>query len=92
MKKLYSSLMITLLMTSCVSLTSPGKLVTVVKEENVLKKCDNLGEVIATPPYFGPNDAKNTMRNKTADLGGDSMFITKYYSIGNATALAYKCN
>ena len=81
-----------ILMTSCVSLTDSGKLVTVIKEKDDLIKCNNIGEVIATPPYFGPNDAKNTMKNKTADLGGDSMLITKYYSPGNAKALAYKCN
>lgn len=51
--------------------------------------CKSLSFVEAHPPYSTPNDAKNEMKNKTAILGGNVLFITNYSM--KATGVAYLC-
>ena len=77
--------------TGCVSLTPTAKLISETKTEGEVANCVNPGEVVATPPFVGPSDAKNTLRNKAAALGANKILITKY-GIGTAKAQAYKCD
>lgn len=51
--------------------------------------CKSLGFVDAHPPYSTPNDAMNEMKNKTAILGGNVLFVTNYSM--KATGVAYLC-
>jgi len=48
-----------------------------------------LGFVEAKPPYSTPNDARNEMKNKTAILGGNVLFVTNYSM--KAAGVAYAC-
>lgn len=43
----------------------------------------------AKPPFSTPNDARNEMKNKTAILGGNVLFVTNYSL--KATGVAYAC-
>jgi hypothetical protein len=75
----------------CVSTTSLGKAVSIVDEEELSANCADLGEVTASPPFVGPSDAKNKLRNDAGELGANTIVLTKY-GIGTAKAQAYKCD
>jgi hypothetical protein len=74
----------------CTSLSLQGEGVRMTKHESDVADCKALGEVTATPPFIGPNDAKNTLRNKAGDLGGDVLLVTSM-SVGTAKGQAYNC-
>lgn len=73
-------------------LTPEGKNVTVLLSASkaVELSCKKIQEVKAYPPYILPDDARNTLRNETAKLGGNAIVITNYL-IGIAKGDAYKC-
>jgi hypothetical protein len=68
-----------------------GENVSLTRHESDVAQCESLGEVTAPPPFIGPKDAEHTLRNKTADLGGDVVLITRM-SVGTAKGQAYNCN
>jgi len=66
-----------------------AKKVKVTRESKDVAGCKSLGFVDAHPPYSTPNDAMNEMKNKTAILGGNVLFVTNYSL--KATGVAYLC-
>jgi hypothetical protein len=92
MKQWYWLLSITavLVFGGCKSLSLQGEAVRMTNHESDVAACRALGEVTAAPPFVGPNDAKNTLRNKTGDLGGDVLLVTRM-SVGTAKGQAYDC-
>jgi len=64
--------------------------VKVTRESKDVAGCRSLGFVDAHPPYSTPNDAMNEMKNKTATLGGNVLFVTNYSM--KATGVAYLCS
>ena len=75
---------------ACVSLTPQAEEMHVTRSSEDVSSCENLGEVSASPPFVGPNDARNTLRNRAAEKGGDTLFITNM-SVGTARGYSYKC-
>jgi hypothetical protein len=63
--------------------------VKVTRESKDVGGCKSLGFVDAHPPYSTPSDAMNEMKNKTAILGGNVLFVTNYSM--KATGVAYLC-
>ncbi len=59
-------------------LTPEAEKVRVTREGKDVAGCKSLGFVDAHPPYSTPNDAMNEMKNKTAILGGNVLFVTNY--------------
>ena len=74
---------------SCTSVSLRGERVRVTKHEADVRDCKLLGEVVSTPPWVGPNDAENDLRNRAADLGAD--VVLTHMGVGRATAKAYDC-
>jgi hypothetical protein len=70
-------------------LTPDAERVKVTKEQNDVQGCKSLGFVDAQPPFSTPNDAMNEMKNKTALLGGDTLYVTNYSL--KASGVAYSC-
>ena len=71
------------------TLTPEGEHVRVTKDKADVAACKSVGFVDAQPPYSTPNDAMNEMKNKTAILGGNVLFVTNYGM--KATGVAYLC-
>lgn len=75
---------------NCTTALIPGAdKVKVTREQALVADCKSLGFVEAKPPYSTPNDARNEMKNKTAILGGNVLFVTNYSM--KATGVAYAC-
>jgi hypothetical protein len=74
---------------SCVSLSLAGEKVRVTKHDSDVEGCRFLGEVEAHPPFHGPNDAENTLRNEVAKLGGDVVVSRGFF--GTIKGRAYDC-
>ncbi len=70
-------------------LTPEAEKVRVTREGKDVAGCKSLGFVDAHPPYATPNDAMNEMKDKTAILGGNMLFVTNYSM--KATGVAYLC-
>lgn len=75
--------------TGCRSLSLRGYQVRVTTHDSDVTDCRFLGEVKAHPPFVGPNDAENTVRNKAAELGADVVRISN--GVGVATGRAFDC-
>jgi hypothetical protein len=80
-----------LLVAGCKTLSAGGEQVRTVRSENSVADCEFVTEVKAEPPFVGPNDAENTLRNKTALADGDVVLITDML-IGTARGEAYDCS
>lgn len=76
---------------ACKTLSLAGEQVQTTKHESDVIECKMLGEVIAKPPFIGPDDPKNALRNKTAKLGGDVVLLTDMM-FGSVKGIAYDCN
>jgi hypothetical protein len=74
-------LLAALVLTGCVSMSPAGDNVTVVRNANTVRDCTSLGEVEATSGWGGFAGAgglennKATLRNATAQRGGDTLLI-----------------
>lgn len=78
-----------LALAGCVSVAPQAVGIRVTKVAADVAACAVLGTVKAEPPYVGPNDAENQLRNQAAGLGADTLFIT---SMGlTASGMAYRC-
>jgi len=78
------------LFVGCTTTLIPGaEKVKVTREQALVTECKSLGFIEAKPPYSTPNDARNEMKNKTAILGGNVLFVTNYSM--KATGAAYLC-
>ena len=77
------------LLSGCVSLAPEAEKVKVTKSASDVEGCRILGAVDAHPPYVGPNDGMNQLKNNTAGLGGNVLFVTSYNV--TATGMAYRC-
>jgi hypothetical protein len=79
-----------LLFVGCTTTLIPGaEAIKVTRDQALVTDCKSLGFVEAKPPFSTPNDARNEMKNKTAILGGNVLFITNYSM--KATGVAYSC-
>ncbi len=80
-----------LIFTSCTTALIPGTdKVKVTREQALVTGCKSLGFVDAEPRFSTPNDARNEMKNKTAILGGNVLFVTN--SSMKATGVVYSCD
>jgi hypothetical protein len=80
-----------LLVAGCTTRLIPGaEKVKVTNDQQFVTTCKSLGFVDAKPPFSTPNDARNEMKNKTAVLGGNVLFVTNYSM--KATGVAYSCD
>ncbi|MEA2326694.1 MAG: hypothetical protein QOE68_1653 [Thermoanaerobaculia bacterium] len=74
----------------CTTSLIPGaEKIKVARDQALVTDCKSLGFVEAKPPFSTPNDALNEMKNKTAILGGNVLFVTNYNM--KATGVAYSC-
>jgi hypothetical protein len=79
-----------LILAGCATSLIPGaEKIKVTRDRSFVTDCKSLGFVEAKPPFSTPNDARNEMKNKTAILGGNVLFITNYSM--KATGVAYSC-
>jgi len=79
-----------LVLTACTTALIPGaEKIKVTRDQSLVTDCKSLGFVEAKPPFSTPNDARNEMKNKTAILGGNVLFVTNYSL--KATGVAYSC-
>lgn len=76
-------------LSGCVSLAPEAEGVRTTKIASDVAGCTVLGTVEAHPPYVGPNDGMNQMKNQAAGLGGNVLFVTSYNV--TATGMAYRC-
>jgi hypothetical protein len=90
MKKIMLLLALLIGLTGCASVTPQGAKVRSTRESADVTGCKPLGFVEAQPPFIGPNDAMNEMKDKTAILGGNVLLVTRM-SIGPAKGVAYLC-
>lgn len=75
--------------TACTSVSLKGERVRVTKADSDVTDCKLLGEVSSSPPWGGPSDAENDLRNKAAALGAD--VVRTHMGVGSATGKAYDC-
>ncbi len=91
MHRRLGALAIVLASVACTTRLIPeAEKVKVTRESKDVAGCRSLGFVDAHPPYSTPNDAMNEMKNKTATLGGNVLFVTNYSM--KATGVAYLCS
>jgi len=72
--------------------TEAGARVRVTNNPEIARGCEFKGNVIGTG-FYGPDEAIAIMQNKTAELGGNVVFVT-YQGTGknqNARGEAYRC-
>ena len=74
---------------ACVSLSLAGENVRVPKYESDVEGCRFLGDIEAHPPYHGPHDAENTLRNEAAKLRGD--VVVSRGLVGTIKGKVYDC-
>lgn len=92
MERIYAICLAVLLATSgCVTLSEAGEDIRVVETQEEVADCEFLTEVEAPPPFVGPNDAENELRNKTALADGDVLHVTSM-GVGTARGEAYDCS
>jgi hypothetical protein len=80
-----------LFLTSCETLAPQAAAIVVTDEADKVSACQVLGAVESTPPYVGPNDGVNQLRNKAAALGADTLFLTGRGPLRGKSGMAYKC-
>lgn len=79
-----------LLLSGCVTLAPEAERVQVLEKGADTSACKLLGEVTAPPPFVGPRDYLNKLKNRVAAAGGNALFVTSA-AIGPATGMAYAC-
>lgn len=88
-KPTFALLAVTAVLVGCVSLAPEAARVTVARDSADVSGCRILGSVRAHPPYVGPDDAMNQLKNEVAGLGGNVLFVTTMAV--TATGMAYHC-
>lgn len=99
MKSLIHFVLLSILISCTTQLTEKGKSVTIVPIEEKINNCKNLGPVTGSNAMANTNaeDAEaalNEMRNKAAELGANTIFLTKTETSIMATTsvgIAYYC-
>jgi hypothetical protein len=76
---------------ACETLAPEAERVKVTGKANDVAGCKVLGTVESSPPYVGPNDGVNQLRNKTAGLGGNVLFLTSTGAMRGKNGMAYLC-
>jgi len=76
---------------SCVSLAPEAEKIKVTSNGADIANCKILGSVKSEPPYVGPNDGVNQLRNNAAALGADTLLLTSSGAIRGQTGMAYRC-
>jgi hypothetical protein len=96
LKGAFGSVLLAVTVASCVSTTPAGEKVRVTSNPDVVKGCRFLGNVKATSGWGGSagtglagSNTEKTLQNKTADLGGNVVFIVS--SGIHASGEAYRC-
>lgn len=79
-----------IVLSGCKTLSLQGQEVKVTHHLEDAAECSFLGEVTAQPPFVGPKDGENTIRNKTAELGGDVVYY-KRGQIGTLVGRSFDC-
>jgi hypothetical protein len=89
LKKLVSLVMITL--AYCVSVAPQAEKIKVTSNGADVEQCKVLGTVESHPPFMGPNDGVNQLRNNAAALGADTLLLTSSGALRGKTGMAYRC-
>lgn len=80
------------LLTACVSLAPEAEKLRVTSDNSQVAGCKILGQVTSQPPYVGPNDGVNQLRNNAAALGADTLLLTSSGALRGKTGMAYQCS
>jgi hypothetical protein len=80
------------LLVGCSSLSFGGASVGRVSDPSAVKACTPLGEIWSSPPYALPDDWEKQLRNRTAELGGDTVLAdAPGLSAGKVQGRAFRC-
>lgn len=75
---------------ACTSLSLRGERVRLTNQPADVADCRALGDVQANPPFVGPNDWKNKLKNQAAGLGAD-VVLHESPGFGSVHGKAYDC-
>lgn len=75
---------------ACTSLSLRGEKVRLTKVPADVADCRAVGDVQADPPFVGPNDWKNKLKNQAASLGAD-VVLRESPLVGSVKGKAYDC-
>ena len=73
----------------CVTLAPEAQSLRVTRDGADVAGCKILATVEGHPPYIGPNDAMNQLRNQAAARGGNVLLVTSFSF--TVTGVAYRC-
>jgi hypothetical protein len=76
---------------SCETLAPQAKAVRIAAEPAEVADCRMVGSVSSQPPYMGPNDGVNQLRNEAAALGADTLLLTSTGAMRGKNGMAYSC-
>lgn len=80
-----------LLTVACESVAPQAQKVRVTSVDADVAQCTMLGSVMSHPPYIGPNDGVNQLRNQAAVLGADTLYLTSHGLTRGKNGVAYRC-
>lgn len=86
-----SAIILALVVTSCESLAPEARAVKVTTEDAAVVGCRMIATVESHPPYIGPNDGVNQLRNETAAKGGNVLYLTGRGALRGKSGVAYRC-
>jgi hypothetical protein len=75
---------------ACTSLSLKGERVRLTRSPADVTDCRAVGDVRASPPFVGPNDWKNKLKNQAAALGAD-VVLHESPLIGGVKGKAFDC-
>lgn len=78
------------LLAGCVTLAPEAESLRVTRDGAEVAGCKILGTVEGHPPYIGPNDAMNQLRNQAAAQGGNVLLVTSFSF--TVTGVSYRCD
>src|ERR1051325_3958848 len=80
-------LLVTLL--GCTSLAPQAEKIRVTSTGADVEQCKVLSAIESRPPYIGPNDGVNQLRNNAAALGADTLLLTSSGALRSETGMAH---
>ena len=80
-----------LLFAACETLAPDARAVRVASSDADVAGCTMLGTVTSEPPYVGPSDAMTQLKNNTAALGGNVLYLTSTGATKGRRGVAYRC-
>lgn len=79
------------LVSRCETLAPEAQAVKLTSTAEDVAGCKILGTVESVPPYVGPNDGVNQLKNKAAGMGGNVVFLTSSGGMRGRSGMAYLC-